>query len=88
MKIGQKGVFRAWGSTAMGEFVTVRGHQDAGFLSIQKGNGRFVTFSNNTGEVIGDAEVAGGWERVTFDGSNIMLAQPDGPVLPYEWFSL
>ncbi len=91
MKIGQRGIFRVWGETGLGIAATVQGHQDHGYLSVQTDNGRYVTWSPDTGEAIGDAEVAGAWERVTFDGSNILVARPnapDGPARPYEWFNL
>ncbi len=90
MKIGQRGFFRPWGTTGPGTPATVAGHQDTGYLSVQTANGRYVTWNPTDGTVNGDAEVAGAWERSTWDGANILLARPnapDGPAVPYEWFN-
>ncbi len=95
VKIGQKGFFRKWGTatdSAHSTAATAQGHQDAGFMSVQLGDGSFVTFDPASGLVIGSAPVAGAWERVTFNGGNVLVAQPNGGqggvALPYEWFSL
>jgi hypothetical protein len=89
VNIGQKGAFRMWGTTGPGTEATVQGHQDAGFLSLQLANGKFARFDPGTGlELEPDADVAGGWERVTFDSTNVMVVQPDqGVILGYEWFN-
>ena len=88
MNIGQKGIFRMWGTTGPNTKATVQAHQDSGYLSLQLENGKYVSFDPSTGLVLKEEAVAGGWERVTFDGSNIVIAQPDkGVILPYEWFS-
>lgn len=87
MKVGDKIMFRSWGSLGLGTHVTIAPHQDEGFVSIQLANGLFVSFDGSTGAWVGNAPTAGGAERVIFSGNALVACPMDnGVALPYEAF--
>ena len=106
MTVGTKGQFRVLGASAGTAWVkgVVSTHQDESYLDggppiyaistdFPGGEGDFCHF-NEKGEYDGVRDSAGGEERVTFDGKNVMIARPscskdgNGTARVYEWVNL
>ncbi len=90
MTVGQRGSLFEWGSLSgqSSETLEVSKHGDTGYVALLNPNtNTYVTFDPNTGQRVGWAASPGSWERVSFTGPCVVVAQPgdSGTVRRYEW---
>ncbi len=89
MTVGQRGSLFEWGSSSgqSSEPLEVAKHGDTGYMALHNDDKGYITFDPNTGQRVGWATSPGSWERVSFTGPCIVVAQPgdSGTVRRYEW---
>lgn len=96
INVGQRGMYREFDSTKPFTVAEVTKHQDENLFGVdtvvrgvKKANGKFVHFDAVTGKEDGDRDAAGGEERATFDGRNIMVGRgARGGNTAFEWINL
>ncbi len=91
MTVGQRGSLFEWGSSLAtahsAESLEVAKHGDTGYVALYNSDRGYMTFDPGTGQHVSWATSPGSWERVSFTGPCVVVAQPgdSGTVRRYEW---